>query len=217
MARNKARGGSVGPNGVAFPESGTRVACSSGCGKFENNNKKVFPTAYCLNCVFVHPLHSFTFLSLLLPVKMHLVTAIPLLLGALASAAEPAPPKPASKGLHHLAREAGLLYFGAATDTPGQRERAGLEPAYAKYDEIMWGGKEFGQTTPTNGMKVFAFPPFPTFPHPHLYPYPFQKTPTHISPSGSSPNPPNPSSTSPKVITSPTTQKPTTKSSAATP
>ncbi|KAI1074517.1 family 10 glycosyl hydrolase [Whalleya microplaca] len=51
------------------------------------------------------------------------------------------------------AKEAGLKYFGAATDSPGKRERAGLEEAYPKYDEIMRDTKEFGQTTPTNGQK----------------------------------------------------------------
>lgn len=56
--------------------------------------------------------------------------------------------------LHVLAKEAGLKYFGSATDSPGQRERAGLEAAYPQYDAIMWESGEFGQTTPTNGMKV---------------------------------------------------------------
>ena len=58
-----------------------------------------------------------------------------------------------NKGLNKLAVKAGLKYFGAATDSPGQRERAGYESSYAQYDSIMWGG-EFGQTTPTNGQKV---------------------------------------------------------------
>ncbi|KAK3951811.1 endo-1,4-beta-xylanase [Pseudoneurospora amorphoporcata] len=57
------------------------------------------------------------------------------------------------KGLDWYAKKAGLKYFGAATDSPGQRERAGYESAYAKYDEIMWKSGEFGQTTPTNGQK----------------------------------------------------------------
>jgi endo-1,4-beta-xylanase len=56
--------------------------------------------------------------------------------------------------LDKYAKQAGLKYFGAATDSPGQRERAGLEASYAQYDEIMWKSGEFGQTTPTNGMKV---------------------------------------------------------------
>ncbi|KXX81845.1 Endo-1,4-beta-xylanase D [Madurella mycetomatis] len=66
------------------------------------------------------------------------------------------PPKdhsPHKKGLDHYAKRAGLKYFGAATDSPGQRERAGLEAAYPKYDHIMWKSGEFGQTTPTNGQK----------------------------------------------------------------
>lgn len=56
--------------------------------------------------------------------------------------------------LHELAKAAGLLYFGAATDSPGQRERAGLEASYPKYDAILKDTKEFGQITPTNGQKV---------------------------------------------------------------
>ncbi|KAK4041321.1 endo-1,4-beta-xylanase B [Parachaetomium inaequale] len=55
-------------------------------------------------------------------------------------------------GLDALAKRAGLKYFGAATDSPGQRERAPYPESYAQYDEIMWSG-EFGQTTPTNGQK----------------------------------------------------------------
>ncbi|KAK4246903.1 endo-1,4-beta-xylanase B [Corynascus novoguineensis] len=56
-------------------------------------------------------------------------------------------------GLHALAKRAGLKYFGSATDSPGQRERAGYEDSYAQYDEIMWKSGEFGLTTPTNGQK----------------------------------------------------------------
>lgn len=52
------------------------------------------------------------------------------------------------------AKRAGLKYFGAATDTPGQRERAGLEAAYPQYDAIFADSDEFGQTTPCNGQKV---------------------------------------------------------------
>lgn len=58
------------------------------------------------------------------------------------------------QGLDTLAKKAGLKYFGSATDSPGQRERAGLEASYSKYDEIMWKSDEFGSTTPTNGQKV---------------------------------------------------------------
>jgi endo-1,4-beta-xylanase len=62
-------------------------------------------------------------------------------------------------GLDALAKRAGLKYFGAATDSPGQRERAGYEESYAQYDEIMWKSGEFGSTTPTNGQKwLFAEP-----------------------------------------------------------
>ncbi|KAJ4414570.1 hypothetical protein N0V85_003090, partial [Neurospora sp. IMI 360204] len=58
------------------------------------------------------------------------------------------------KGLDWYAKRAGLKYFGAATDSPGQRERAGYsESVNAKYDEIMWKSGEFGQTTPGNGQK----------------------------------------------------------------
>ena len=59
----------------------------------------------------------------------------------------------ASAQLDVYAKAAGLKYFGAATDTPGQRERAGLEAAYPKYDAILADNDEFSQTTPTNGMK----------------------------------------------------------------
>ncbi|KAK4118400.1 glycoside hydrolase family 10 protein, partial [Parathielavia appendiculata] len=63
------------------------------------------------------------------------------------------------KGLDVLAKKAGLKYFGAATDSPGQRERAGYEEVYPQYDQIMWESGEFGQTTPTNGQKwLFAEP-----------------------------------------------------------
>lgn len=57
-------------------------------------------------------------------------------------------------GLNVLARKAGLKYFGSATDSPGQRERAGFEAVYPQYDQIMWDSGEFGQTTPCNGQKV---------------------------------------------------------------
>jgi len=69
-------------------------------------------------------------------------------------ATEPELPAPAKKGLDYYAKQAGMMYFGSATDSPGQRERAGLQAAYSKYDEIMWKSGEFGSTTPTNGMKV---------------------------------------------------------------
>ncbi|KAK8004861.1 hypothetical protein PG990_010898 [Apiospora arundinis] len=58
-----------------------------------------------------------------------------------------------SAQLHTYAKKAGLKYFGAATDSPGQRERAGLEASYAQYDAILRDGNEFGTTTPTNGQK----------------------------------------------------------------
>lgn len=59
-----------------------------------------------------------------------------------------------SAQLHRWAKNAGLMYFGAATDSPGQRERAGKEEAYAQYDAIFADNNMFGQTTPTNGQKV---------------------------------------------------------------
>ena len=59
-----------------------------------------------------------------------------------------------SAQLHQEAVKAGLKYFGAATDTPGFRERAGPQAAYPQYDAILRDGNEFGQTTPTNGQKV---------------------------------------------------------------
>ncbi|KAK3327766.1 glycoside hydrolase superfamily [Cercophora scortea] len=73
-----------------------------------------------------------------------------LLLGGLATAQ-----------LDFLAKKAGLKYFGAATDTPGQRERAGLQAAYTQYDAILHDPKQFGQTTPTNGMKWLFTEPAP--------------------------------------------------------
>jgi endo-1,4-beta-xylanase len=60
--------------------------------------------------------------------------------------------------LNYWAKKAGLLYFGAATDSPGQRERAGLEEAYPQYDAIFADDDTFGQTTPTNGQKVSFLP-----------------------------------------------------------
>ena len=60
----------------------------------------------------------------------------------------------ASAQLNFWAKKAGLEYFGSATDTPGQRERAGLEAAYPQYDAILADNDEFGQTVPTNGQKV---------------------------------------------------------------
>jgi len=90
---------------------------------------------------------------------MHLPSTLSLVLAALAPAVSAGGgggkgSKP-GKGLDYYAKKAGLKYFGSATDSPGQRERAGLEAAYPKYDEIMWKSGEFGQTTPTNGQKVF--------------------------------------------------------------
>ncbi len=70
-------------------------------------------------------------------------------------------PVPATAQLDYYAKKAGMKYFGAATDSPGQRERAGLQAAYAKYDAILLDPKEFGQTTPTNGMKVWISYVFP--------------------------------------------------------
>lgn len=56
--------------------------------------------------------------------------------------------------LDFWAKRAGLNYFGSATDSPGQRERAGYEEAYPHYDAVFADNGEFGQTTPTNGQKV---------------------------------------------------------------
>jgi endo-1,4-beta-xylanase len=65
----------------------------------------------------------------------------------------------ATAQLHKLAVKAGLQYFGAATDTPGFRERAPYPESYEKYDAILADNDEFGQTTPTNGQKwLFAEP-----------------------------------------------------------
>lgn len=62
-----------------------------------------------------------------------------------------------SAQMHQWAKKAGFLYFGSATDTPGQREREGWEASYPQYDAILADNDEFGQTTPTNGQKV-SFP-----------------------------------------------------------
>lgn len=79
-------------------------------------------------------------------VKMHIQSlTVPLLAASLPLA---------SAQLDYYAKKAGLLYFGAATDSPGQRERAGLEASYEQYDAILDDINEFGQTTPTNGQKV---------------------------------------------------------------
>ncbi len=67
----------------------------------------------------------------------------------------------ASAQLHELAKKAGLLYFGAATDTPYQRERAPFPESYAQYDAILNSATEFGQTTPTNGQKWLFTEPAP--------------------------------------------------------
>ena len=56
--------------------------------------------------------------------------------------------------LDWYAKKAGLKYFGSATDSPGQRERAGFEPTYPTYDALIRDTKQFGQLTPSNGMKV---------------------------------------------------------------
>lgn len=66
------------------------------------------------------------------------------------------------------AKKAGLKYFGAATDSPGQRERAGLEATYPEYDAIIRDTNEFGQTTPTNGQKVRSHPLPIHKVHPHM-------------------------------------------------
>ena len=63
--------------------------------------------------------------------------------------------------LHYWAQQAGLEYFGAATDTAGFREREPYPQSYAKYDAILADPKEFGQTTPTNGQKWMFTEPAP--------------------------------------------------------
>ncbi|KAH6648669.1 family 10 glycosyl hydrolase [Truncatella angustata] len=64
-----------------------------------------------------------------------------------------------SAQLNLQAKKAGLKYFGAATDTPGQRERANQTAAYPQYDAILRDHSEFGSTTPTNGQKwIFTEP-----------------------------------------------------------
>jgi len=75
----------------------------------------------------------------------------------LAAAAAPL----ASAQLHLWAKKAGLQYFGAATDTPGFREREPYAAAYPKYDAIFNDPDEFGQTTPTNGQKWMFVEPEP--------------------------------------------------------
>src|SRR5690242_431751 len=88
---------------------------------------------------------------------MHLLPAVSLLLATLlpAASADGKDCDKKVKGLDYYAKKAGLKYFGSATDSPGQRERASYEAQYPQYDKIMWGG-EFGSTTPTNGQKVNA-------------------------------------------------------------
>lgn len=89
------------------------------------------------------------------------LTALPLLAASLPGT---------SAQLHQWAKRAGFLYFGSATDSPGQRERAGLEAAYPQYDAIL--AEEFDQTTPTNGQKVSPqySPAFQTSSLPHMKP-----------------------------------------------
>jgi endo-1,4-beta-xylanase len=54
----------------------------------------------------------------------------------------------ASAQLNELAKKAGKLYFGTATDNG--------ELTNKKYVSILTNTKEFGQLTPSNGMKVSA-------------------------------------------------------------
>jgi endo-1,4-beta-xylanase len=54
----------------------------------------------------------------------------------------------ASAQLHKLARDAGKLYFGTATDNG--------ELNNTQYVKILTDGNEFGQVTPSNGMKVYS-------------------------------------------------------------
>jgi endo-1,4-beta-xylanase len=55
-----------------------------------------------------------------------------------------------SAQLNRLAKEAGKLYFGTATDNP--------ELVNSTYVSILTDTEEFGQLTPGNGMKVRLFP-----------------------------------------------------------
>ncbi|KAI0368016.1 hypothetical protein BV20DRAFT_949130 [Pilatotrama ljubarskyi] len=63
----------------------------------------------------------------------------------------PSSPAPTASGLHTLAKAAGKLYFGTATDNPELSDTAYV----AKLDD----NKEFGQITPGNGMKWDATEP----------------------------------------------------------
>jgi endo-1,4-beta-xylanase len=53
-----------------------------------------------------------------------------------------------SAQLNRLAKEAGKLYFGTATDNP--------ELVNSTYVSILTDKDEFGQMTPANGMKVMS-------------------------------------------------------------
>lgn len=59
----------------------------------------------------------------------------------------------ASAQLNALAKKAGKVYFGTATDTS--------ELTNSQYFSILTDTKEFGQLTPANGMKVRCLPPSP--------------------------------------------------------
>ncbi|KAI0648972.1 glycoside hydrolase superfamily [Trametes meyenii] len=63
----------------------------------------------------------------------------------------PAAPAPSASGLHTLAKAAGKLYFGSATDNPELTDTA--------YVAKLSDGKEFGQITPGNSMKWDATEP----------------------------------------------------------
>ncbi len=54
----------------------------------------------------------------------------------------------ASAQLNQLAKKAGLLYFGTATDNG--------ELSNKQYFDILTDKKEFGQLTPSNGQKVHS-------------------------------------------------------------
>ena len=57
----------------------------------------------------------------------------------------PAQPAPSGTGLHSLAKAAGKLYFGTATDNGELTDQA--------YTAILDNINEFGQITPANSMK----------------------------------------------------------------
>ena len=62
----------------------------------------------------------------------------------------PASPAPTGAGLHALAKAAGKLYFGTATDNGELTDQA--------YTAILDDNSQFGQITPANSMKWVRAP-----------------------------------------------------------